>query len=91
MLIDVGSESLAYLIYASSALAAQSFLRNLSATAFPLFTNQLYNNLGFNWASTLLALIALLLVPIPFVLFFWGPAIRARSTFAKKLAKAEGQ
>ena len=30
----------AYLIYASSALAGQSLVRNLSATGFPLFTNQ---------------------------------------------------
>lgn len=78
-----------YLIYASSALAGQSLVRNLSATAFPLFTEQMYNSLGFNWASTLLGLIAALLAPIPIVLFFYGPAIRARSRFAKKLAAAE--
>jgi hypothetical protein len=30
----------AYLIYASSALSGQSFLRNIMAAAFPLFTRQ---------------------------------------------------
>ena len=32
--------SLAYSKYASSALAGQSLVRNIAATAFPLFTNQ---------------------------------------------------
>ena len=47
----------------------------------------MYANLGFRWASTLLGCIASLLAVIPFVLFFWGPKIRARSRFAKKLAQ----
>ena len=51
----------------------------------------MYNNLGFNWASTLLGLIAALLAPIPIVLFFYGPTIRARSRFARKLAAAESK
>lgn len=34
------------------------------------------------WAATLLGLIALLLAPSPFLFYRYGPAIRARSTFA---------
>ncbi|KAF9038954.1 MFS polyamine transporter [Hymenopellis radicata] len=34
--------------YASSALAGQSMCRNLAAMGFPLFTTQLYNQLGFH-------------------------------------------
>ncbi|KAF9517781.1 hypothetical protein BS47DRAFT_1290479 [Hydnum rufescens UP504] len=76
----------AYLIYASSALSGQSFLRNIMAAAFPLFTRQMYRKLTFPWASMLFALISLLLCLCPFILIIWGSEIRARSRFAKRLA-----
>ncbi|EJD07445.1 MFS general substrate transporter [Fomitiporia mediterranea MF3/22] len=71
--------------FASSALAGQSLSRNLAATIFPLFTIQMYNALTFKWANTLFACLALLMMPIPFILFRWGPQIRARSKFASKV------
>jgi len=40
---------------------------NLSATAFPLFTSQMYNVLGYKWGNTLLGCLAAIMVPIPFV------------------------
>jgi hypothetical protein len=49
------------------------------------FALQMYTKLDFCWASTLLGLIAAGLAPIPIVLFFWGPQIRARSKFARRL------
>ena len=52
-------------------------------TAFPLFTKQMFAALGYNWANTMFALIATLMVPIPFVLYLYGPAIRARSRFSR--------
>ncbi|KAF8799275.1 MFS polyamine transporter [Phlegmacium glaucopus] len=69
--------------FASSALAGQSLARNLAATAFPLFTAQMYNTLGYKWANTLFGCLAAILVPVPFVLFFYGPAIRRRSKFSR--------
>ncbi|KAF8621893.1 hypothetical protein AX15_007445 [Amanita polypyramis BW_CC] len=71
--------------WASSAAAGQSLLRNLMATVFPLFSRQMFLKLDFKWAGTLFACVGLLLMPIPFVLFFWGPAIRERSKAASKL------
>ncbi|KAJ7812625.1 MFS general substrate transporter [Mycena olivaceomarginata] len=68
--------------YASSALAGQSLLRNLMGTAFPLFTPPMYARLGIHWASTLFGCVAVAMVPIPYVLLFLGPKIRARSRFA---------
>jgi len=61
------------------------------ATAFPLFAPQMYNNMNFRWASTLLGIFAGALAPIPFVLFFWGPEIRARSKFARQLIGEEAK
>jgi hypothetical protein len=49
----------------------------------------MYRAMNFRWASTLLGLFAGVLAPIPFVLFFWGPTIRARSKFARQLIVLE--
>ena len=81
-LIDL---NIAYQSYASSALAGQSLARNLMGTAFPLFTQQLYHKLNFRWGGTLIACVAAVLAPIPFVLFWYGPSIRAGSRFASGL------
>jgi len=71
--------------YASSALAAQSFCRNLLGGIFPLVTTQMFNGLTFQGASSLLAGIAALLTVVPWILVFYGPTIRARSKFASEI------
>ncbi|KAK0217527.1 MFS polyamine transporter [Armillaria nabsnona] len=71
-----------YLMYAASAFAANTIIRSLVAAAFPLFTVQMYHNLGINWASTLVGLIALVLAPSPFLFYKFGAQIRSRSKFA---------
>ncbi|KII86602.1 hypothetical protein PLICRDRAFT_260942 [Plicaturopsis crispa FD-325 SS-3] len=76
-----------YLAYASSAIAAQSFARNFMGFVFPLFTTQMYVRLGYDWASFLFGMIALLLAVIPFVLLKYGPQIRARSKFVKEMER----
>ncbi|THU84213.1 MFS polyamine transporter [Dendrothele bispora CBS 962.96] len=68
--------------FASSALAGQSLCRNLAATAFPLFTRQMFDRLSYKWANTLFGCIAVVMMPIPFILFFYGPSIRRRSKFS---------
>ncbi len=47
-----------------------------------LFTRQMFNKMGNQWALTFLAFLALIMAPIPFVFYIYGPKIRARSTFA---------
>ncbi|KAJ9115904.1 hypothetical protein QFC22_005047 [Naganishia vaughanmartiniae] len=78
-----------YTVYASSALAGQSFARNMVAGAFPFFTRQLYHNLTPKWGTTLFGCLATLLAIIPFIAFFYGPQIRKRSKFAIALAAEE--
>jgi multidrug resistance protein len=68
--------------YASSALAAQSFSRNMLGGVFPLVTVQLFNHLTFQGAASLLGGLALLLSLVPWVLVFYGERIRMRSMFA---------
>ncbi|KAF9806308.1 hypothetical protein IEO21_08731 [Rhodonia placenta] len=72
----------AYLFVAASALAANTVARSCFGAGFPLFATQMYNKLDPRWASTLLGCIAVLLGPIPFVLYKFGPAIRRRSKYA---------
>ncbi|KAI5458231.1 major facilitator superfamily domain-containing protein [Mariannaea sp. PMI_226] len=71
-----------YHIYASSALAAQSFCRNVLGGSFPLLTAIMFNNLGLRNAGCLLGGIATGLTLIPWVLVFFGEKIRSRSKFA---------
>ncbi|KAG9309878.1 major facilitator superfamily domain-containing protein [Chiua virens] len=78
--------------YASSALAGQSMCRNLLGAVFPLFTQHMFDSLTYKWANTLFALISVVMIPIPFILFIYGAAIRKRSKVSRKiLALSEGQ
>lgn len=70
--------------YASSAIAGQSLCRNVVGASFPLFTTQMYNALSYKWGNTIFGGIATLMIPIPFVLFRYGPAIRMKSTFSRQ-------
>ncbi|WPH00743.1 MFS general substrate transporter [Acrodontium crateriforme] len=72
-----------YPLYAASALAANSFARSSFAAAFPLFGVQMYNNLGYPWASSLLGFIALAMTPFPYLFFRYGKRLRGRSRFAQ--------
>jgi multidrug resistance protein len=71
--------------YASSALAAQSFCRNLLAGAFSLFTPQMFRGMTFQGAGSFLGGLGALLTIVPWVLVFYGPSIRARSKFAAEI------
>jgi multidrug resistance protein len=73
--------------YASSALAAQSFCRNILGAVFPLFSEAMFQDLGFPGASSLLGGISAVLTVVPFVLILFGPRIRARSRFASEMNK----
>jgi hypothetical protein len=67
---------------AASALAAKTFLRSFWGAAVVLFTSQMYDRLGFQWASSLLGFISLACCAIPFGFYFFGAKIRRHSRFA---------
>ncbi|KAK3381349.1 major facilitator superfamily domain-containing protein [Podospora didyma] len=72
----------AYPKYAASALAGNALVRCSFAAAFPLFGIQMYEKLGYQWATGLLAFITLALLPFPYIFFVYGKRLRARSRFA---------
>jgi hypothetical protein len=71
----------AYTKYAGSASAAVCFGENVFAAFLPLSAMSIYTNLGFQWASSLLGFIALVLSFAPAVLVLKGEDIRRRSPF----------
>jgi hypothetical protein len=78
----------AYGIYASSALASAVLSRSVTAALLStLASYPMYQKLGVPWACSTLGLICIALSPIPFVFIKYGPALRDRSPFCKKLAE----
>jgi hypothetical protein len=69
-------------MYSASAVSASTIVRSLMAASFPLFTTQMFENLGSNWACTILGGIALLLCGCPFLFAKYGARIRASSTYS---------
>ncbi|KAI9713835.1 MAG: hypothetical protein M1820_000565 [Bogoriella megaspora] len=76
-----------YVVYAASVLAANSVLRSLFGTAFPLFTTQMYETLGNQWASSVPAFLVLGCLPFPFLFHNYGPQIRSKCKYASEAAK----
>jgi DHA1 family multidrug resistance protein-like MFS transporter len=81
-----------YLMYAASAIAANTILRSACGSAAPLFTNQMFTKLGIGGGGSLIGGVATVLTIIPFAFDRWGKQIRMRSKFAPTgLKKAERQ
>ncbi|RJE26774.1 resistance protein [Aspergillus sclerotialis] len=72
----------AYPKYAASAMAANSFARCLFSAVFPLFGTQMYENLGYQWATSLLAFLTVAMMPFPWLFFKYGKVLRQKSKFA---------
>ncbi|KAL8747029.1 MAG: hypothetical protein Q9190_001027 [Brigantiaea leucoxantha] len=71
--------------YASSALAAQSFCRNMLGGVFPLIARQMFTAMTTQGASSFLGGVGAVLTIVPWILLFYGPRIRARSKFASEI------
>lgn len=71
-----------YLIFAASALAANTFLRSGAACAFPLFSSIMFKKMGINWAGLMLGSIGIVLIPVPWLFFKYGKKIRTKSKYA---------
>ncbi|OAA60300.1 Major facilitator superfamily domain, general substrate transporter [Niveomyces insectorum RCEF 264] len=76
-----------YVVYAASVLAANSVLRSLFGTAFPLFTTRMYETLGDQWASSIPAFLVVGCLPFPFLFYKYGRQIRSRCKYSSEAAK----
>ncbi|KAK9330066.1 major facilitator superfamily domain-containing protein [Lipomyces starkeyi] len=65
----------------ASALAANNMLRYLMAAGFPLFTIQMYEKMGIDWATSFYAFVALAMLPVPWALGRYGARLRTGSRY----------
>jgi DHA1 family multidrug resistance protein-like MFS transporter len=54
-------------------------LRSGIAAGFPLFSVQMFENLGTQWAGTLLGCLAIVMIPIPLGFRTYGAQLRRKS------------
>lgn len=54
-------------------------LRSAVAAGFPLFSTQMFEKLGVQWAGTLLACLASIMIPIPLLFKVYGMQLRGKS------------
>ena len=66
-------------------LAGNNFIRCSFGAGCVLFAAPMYHNLGTAWASTLLAVLGCVFVPVPFLFYFFGDRIRLASKYALKV------
>lgn len=68
--------------HSRSAIAANTIMRSLFGAIFPLFATYMFDGLGINYGMTLLGCVAALFIPMPFLFYYKGKTIRAKSKFA---------
>ncbi|KAK6908285.1 hypothetical protein I203_102286 [Kwoniella mangroviensis CBS 8507] len=72
----------AYPRYAASALASNDFFRSMMGAGIPIAAHPLFNNLGVAWGNTIIGILGVAMIPIPFVLYRAGPWLRKKSKIA---------
>ncbi|KAI9666462.1 MAG: hypothetical protein M1821_004398 [Bathelium mastoideum] len=80
ILIFVGIQTYlvdAFVEYAASVIGANALLRGTAGAFIPLGGLNLYVALGWGWGNTLLAFVALLFAPMPWIFGTYGSKIRA--------------
>ncbi len=75
----------AFTIHAASALAANTVLRSVVGAVLPLAGPAMYSRLGLGWGNSVLAFIAIALIPIPLLLMKYGEWLRTAKRFRLKL------
>lgn len=76
-----------YTIYAASVLAATAIFRSIVGAVFPLFTTQMYRNLGIHWASSVPAFMTLACMPFSLVMYRYGAILRMKCKYALESAE----
>lgn len=80
-----------YGIYAASALAGNTVVRSVLGGVLPLAGSSMYDALGAHWAGTLLGLLEVCLIPIPFIFYRYGHKIREKSALIRDMREIEAK
>ncbi|KAJ5220292.1 hypothetical protein N7468_009496 [Penicillium chermesinum] len=71
-----------YDMYAASALGFMTVSRYMAAGGMTVVGVPFYHNMGVHWTLTIMGAISTLMVPIPFIFYWYGPTIRSWSKYA---------
>ena len=71
-----------YESYAASALASVTLIRYVAAGGSIEYAIPFYKNSGVHWTLTILGCLSALLVPVPYLFYYFGPKIRKWSKYA---------
>jgi hypothetical protein len=71
-----------YEVFSASALTFVALVRYVVAGGMTVVGIPFYENMGTHYTLTIMACLAVLLAPVPFLLFRYGHHIRAKSRFA---------
>ncbi|KAI2479912.1 MFS 1 domain containing protein [Pyrenophora tritici-repentis] len=80
-----------YEAYAASVLTLVALVRYLAAGGITVVGIPMYRNLGTHWTLTVLGCISALALPIPYLLYRFGPSLRKRTTLSISVAKMARQ
>ncbi|KAJ5092659.1 hypothetical protein NUU61_007529 [Penicillium alfredii] len=72
----------AFEFHAASALASIHMFRFVAAGVMRVIARIFYDNVGIPWTLTILGLILTALLPVPYVLYWYGPVIRGWSRYS---------
>lgn len=75
-----------YLQYAASALGFMTFSRYVISGALSPASVKMYDNLGPHLALTIVAIVATVMAPVPFLLYRYGHQVRAMSKHVQNKA-----
>lgn len=78
-----------YGIYAASAMAGNAVIRSILGGSLPIAGHAMYSTLGANWAGTLLGLLEVAIIPIPFIFYKYGHKLREKSTLIRRMREIE--
>ncbi|MCJ1470349.1 hypothetical protein MMC07_008994 [Pseudocyphellaria aurata] len=86
-LLGVFTSSYEYIIHAygnfsGPALSFNTFTRYVVAGIMAEVAPFMWRNPGVSWTLTTMACVSAVLVPVPYIFFWYGPRIRARSRYA---------
>ena len=72
----------AFEYHPASALASLQMFRLVAAGVMAVVAELMYKKLGVHWALSVLGFIALVFLPVPYVLFVWGWRVREWSRYS---------
>ena len=79
-----------YSSYTASAIAAKTLMQSEISAMVPLFITPMFHNMGFQWAGFLLAMLSILISPIPFVFYMYGGQICMMSKKVSETQRGSG-